>query len=214
MQAEYTQNIPRRYRPSGDGRFLYRFRGRDYVLTREQTLRHIKLHWNWVYVILALAAGTLLAFLLVVDLGFPWRTLPMAGFIILSLVWMLGFHWRTAALFEACDTREVAKAEGMAARGVQWLEYNRSTTYLPNNPPPLKLFVYCVGNFGGFVCFMYLLWPSPANLEVLEIVMFAAICVVAAALWLKYFAVSLYAFCRAIAGNRASTSGPEAPPSN
>jgi len=148
MQTDKTQDILALARPSGDGRFLYRFRGRDYLLTRERLLRQIKLARIWMLVLVGFAVIFVLALFLMFDLGFPWRTVPMVGFLLMFLGCPLGFYWRTAALLDGCDTRDVPKAKGMVARGDRWLESNRSL-YLDNpadlfglNPPtaPWALF--------------------------------------------------------------------------
>lgn len=215
MASDNTPDIPAKFRPSGDGRFLYRFHGRDYLLTREQALRQVRLFRNWAITIaalVALAVGFVVALFLSVDeLGAPWRALPNAVFLVLCLAGLLGFHWRTAGLLEGCDHRPVAKAEGMVARGLEWLEYSRST-YLGDNPPPLQLFVYFVASVAMFVAFMPTSWSPPAGHSGLELAVGAILGVIASSLWLCFSAVFFYAFYRAITRNGASASGPEGPP--
>lgn len=213
MARNDTLDIPREARPSGDGRFLYRFRGRDYLLTREQLLRQGKLARTWMLVLVGFGAIFVLALFLVSDLGAPWLIVPKAGFLVLCLVWLLGFYWRTGALLEGCDHREVPKAKGVAARGVQWLEYNRSL-YLRNNPRPESLFLYGMGSFGMFVLFVSGLWSRFSKLDGLEFAVEALYCLAISILFLGFAAVSFYALYRAVARDRAKASGPDTPPNS
>lgn len=213
MQTDYTQHFPEKYRPTGDGHFLYRFRARDYVLTRGLLLRQGKLARNSLNLICGLGIIAFLTLFLVFDLGSPWRSVTMAGFVVLSLISLMGFHLRARALLEGCDYREVPKVKGMVARGAQWLEYNRSI-YLSNNPPPIQLLVYCLVTAGMFVYFMSALWPPLSKLDGLEFVIKAVFYVPVSAVFFGFSAVSFYALFRAIARNRGKASGSDKPPSN
>jgi hypothetical protein len=193
-------DIPSKVRPTDDGRFLYRFRGRDYLLTREQALRHGKQFWDYPVTYLVLFLIAVSAFF--PELALDSVVLPLAVGLVVLLVWLLGNHWRTAVLLEGCDYRAVPKAKGMVARGVQWLEYNRSI-YLRNDPPPIQLFVYCLAVVGIFVYVMLTLWPRLANHDGLEFAMDAVVGLATFATCLVVFAVPFYALCRAIARNRA-----------
>lgn len=193
-------DIPSKAQPTGDGRFLYRFRGRDYLLTREQALRHGRQFWDY-------PLTYCLLFLIAFSAVFPEVVLDsvvfvQAGILVVFLVWLLGNYWRTAVLLQGCDYREVAKAKGIFARGVQWLEYNRSI-YLRNDPPPIQLFVYCLAVVGIFVYGMLSYWPQLSNDDGLEFAIDALICVAIFVTFLVLFAVPFYALCRAIARNRA-----------
>jgi hypothetical protein len=212
MQAENTQEIPMA-RPSGDGRFLYRFRGRDYLLTRERLLRQGKLARTWMIVLVGFGAVFVLSLFLVADLGAPWLIVPKAGFLVLALVWLLGFYWRTGALLEGCDHREVPKAKGMAARGAQWLEYNRSL-YLRNNPRPESLFLFGMGSVGMFVLSVSGLWSRFPKLGGLEFAVESLYCLAISILSLGLAAVSFYALYRTLARDRAKPPGPDRPPNN
>ena len=211
MRADDTLGIPKLARPSGDGRFLYRFRGYDYVLTRAQTLRQAKLARRAIYLLAGLGVIAALAVILMAGLGRPWLTLPMLGFLLSGAACLLWLDRRTRALLAGCERRALPRAKSLAARGLQWLEHNRSL-YLNNNPRPLELAVYGLVSLGLFLLFTSSLWPPLIGLDGRELVMEAIFYLPIALLSLGFAAVSFYALCRTLIGKGTKGSGSDGAP--
>lgn len=161
MLADSSPDIPRDARPTGDGRFLYRFRGRDYVLTQDQALHLGRLSRNSGRMMGALAMIPILALFLALEflgneildrVGLPWQMAAMAVLFVPVLLSLLGFSRRIAAALDGCDYRDVPKAEGIAARWVQKLEYDRSISQ-GSGRAPRRLLIVGV----SVLCFVILL---------------------------------------------------------
>ncbi len=204
------KKVPLEARPTDDGNFLYRFRGRDYVLTREQALRHRPGFWDssaaWLVVVMVFI-------LLLPEIAADPPLIVTIGFFASFLASVLGGYWFTAARLKGCDYRDVPEAKGMMARCVQWLEFYRSI-YLRDNPSPIELIVICGAAVGVFLLFVWLSEFLLLDVSGLEYATNVMVLAAAIALCLVHFAVPFYAFCRTIAGNRTGTSGSDKPPNS
>lgn len=197
--ADNSLDVPREARPTGDGRFLYRFRGRDYVLTREQALRLRRPFWSQPYilgVVFLIAMASLFP-----ESDFISTVAFQMGVLTVGLGWLLGGYWRKAVLLKGCDYRDVPEARGILDRGVRWLEHSRSI-YLRDDTPPYMLFLYSLAAPAIAVWLVYSPFSGPSlfEREGLQFAIYAGLMLALIALCIVLFAVPFYAFCRAIAG--------------
>ena len=137
MMADGTQTLPREFRSTEDGLFLFRFRGRDYVLTEEQALELGRLRRNSARtagLLINLVMLALLAFLLAPVLGFTlfdgvalgWQ---LAAFAVLFAPVPLSLwrgHRRAAAALDGCHSRELPEARGLVGRLARKLDIDPS----------------------------------------------------------------------------------------
>lgn len=210
IAANNLKEVPPEARPTGDGHFLYRFRGRDYVLTREQAIRHRQRFWDPINVWLVLVVVLLV---IAPEIAADFEIMLRTGFFVAFLAWVLGRRWLAMARLKDCDFRDVPKARGLVARGLQSLEYYRSI-YLRDEPSPILLALYCLAGPVGFGVLVMGPWYSLTDYDGLEFLIDAGLLIALFATCLVLFAVPFYALCRTIVERRAGTSGPEKPPTD
>lgn len=206
--AKRLRVVPPEARPTDDGHFLYRFRGRDYVLNREQAIRQRWRFWNPVSVWLIL----LVVFLVVSPgIAFDYGNMVRVSFFVVLLAWILGRHWLTAMRLKGCEFREIPEAKGIVARGLRRLEYYRSI-YLRDDPPPTLLALYCLAAPVGFGVLIMGPWFPLSEYDGLELAFEAGLLIAIFAIGLAIVAVPFYALCRTIVEKRTGASRSENPP--